>query len=120
MQFICDIMQFIYDVMRFICCIMQFIYDVVQFICYIMQFIYEVTYFVTYFCCSIGHFGCAMRPHFIGMLEVLCLKIFQRCLFGREEIYRIHICTERSLKLFQNPFVKRGTSSVGLKNTLII
>ena len=130
MQFICDIMQFIYDVMRFICYIMQFIYDVVQFICYIMQFVYDVMQFicdimqftcsVTHLCCSVGHFGCAMRPHFIGMLEVLCLKIFQRCLFGREEIYRIHICTERSLKLFQNPFVKRGTSSVGPKNTLII
>ena len=78
MQFICDIVQFIYDVMQFICYIMQFIHDVVQFICDIMQFVYEFMQFicdimqftcsVTHVCCSIGHFGCAMRPHFIGMV----------------------------------------------------
>ena len=38
MQFICDTMQLIYDVMQFICDIMQFCYDVMQFICDIMQF----------------------------------------------------------------------------------
>ena len=90
MQFICYIMQFIYDVMRFICYIMQFIYDVVQFICYIMQFVYDVMQFicdimqftcsVTHFCCSIGHFGCAMRPHFIGMLEVDFTLCYTNCL----------------------------------------
>ena len=81
MQFTCDIMQFIHDVMQFLCDIMQFIHDVMQFICYIMQLIYAVMQFicdimqftcsVTHLCFSIGHFGCAMRPHFMGMLEVL-------------------------------------------------
>ena len=62
MQFICDIIPFIYDVMQFICYIMQFIYDVMRFIYYIMQFIYDR-------CCAVHmlHYAVHIRCYAVHM-----------------------------------------------------